>query len=44
LIWPSIRTSGPATELAVKQFQRSNPEVDGIVGPHPWDALEAATR
>lgn len=36
---------GPATELAVKQFQGSKSlEVDGIVGPKTWDELEKATR
>lgn len=34
---------GPATELAVRQFQTSHPglKVDGIVGPKTWRALLA---
>lgn len=35
---------GPATELAVKVFQRDHGlTADGIVGPMTWDALEQAT-
>ena len=36
---------GPATELAVKRFQRDKDlDVDGIVGPMTWDALKDATK
>jgi putative chitinase len=36
---------GPATELAVVQFQRKTKlESDGIVGPVTWDALENAAK
>lgn len=31
---------GPATEAAVKQYQRDNRlKVDGIVGPETWNSL-----